>query len=326
MTTTEKKNGFLPVPTKVAIVGAGRVGSTYAYTLILQAAVSQISLVDVRMERAQGEAMDLGHAASLSAPVHLSAGTYEECGDADIVMVAAGASQKQGESRMDLLHRNAEIFGDVIPRAVAANPDAILLIATNPVDIMTHIAWKLSGLPAHRVIGSGTVLDTARMRHLLGQHLGVDPRNVHAYVIGEHGDSEVTVWSRTSVAGIPLDDYCRASGCTATDAVRQDIEQSTKNAAYEIVERKGATYYAVSVALLRITQSILLDQQAILPVSSLVPERYELPRLYLSLPSLIGRRGVSRTLHLPLTVAERDALRQSAKVVAEALKEVQYAP
>ncbi len=325
MSAAERKNGFSPASTKVAIVGAGRVGSTYAYTLILQATVSEIALIDVHLERAKGEAMDLGHAAPLSTPVRVCAGTYEECADADIVMVAAGASQQEGESRIDLLKRNAEVFEDAIPRAVTANPDALFLIATNPVDVMTHIAWKLSGLPAHRVIGSGTVLDTARMRYLLGQHLGVDPRNVHAYVIGEHGDSEVAVWSRTTVAGIPLDAYCQAADCTATEAVRQDIEAATKNAAYEIIERKGATTYAVSAALLRITQSLLLDQHSILPVSSLVPERYGLPRLCLSLPSVVGRRGVLRTLHLPLTDAENQALRRSADVLAEALEEIGYA-
>jgi len=321
---SSERGSFHPVSEKVAIVGAGRVGSTYAYTLLLNETVGQIALIDIDIERAKGEAMDLSHSAPLASPVNVCAGSYEECADADIVMIAAGVSQREGESRLDLLKRNADVFGKIVPRVVRANPDAILLVATNPVDVMSYVAWRLSGLPADRVIGSGTVLDTARLRHLLSQHLRVDPRNVHAYVIGEHGESEVAVWSRTSVAGIPLEHYCKAAACSVADPVRDRIETDTRNAGHEIIVRKGATYYAVSAALRAITKSVLLDQRSILPVSARATEAYGLGEIYLSLPSVVGRRGILRTLHLPLSDAEDAALRRSADVLRRALAGMGY--
>jgi L-lactate dehydrogenase len=316
---TETRNSFSPASSKIAIVGVGRVGATFAYTLILRGLVSEIALIDLDVERAKGEAMDLGHSAPLSSPVRVCAGSYEQCAEAEIVMIAAGVAQREGESRLDLLKRNAEVFEKVVPRVVESNPGAILLIATNPVDIMSFVAWKLSGLPSERVIGAGTVLDTARFRYLLSQHLSVDPRNIHAYVIGEHGDSEVAVWSRATVAGIPLDEYCRRTGCRITTKFRDAVEQDTRNAAYEIIERKGATYYAVATALLRISESILLDQQSILPVSTLVPAEYGLGEVYLSLPSVLGRRGVTRTLEIPLSESEAEAIHRSAEILNETL-------
>jgi len=320
----EPQGAFKPASTKVAIVGAGHVGSTFAYALILHGLVGRIALIDIHLERAKGEAMDLGQSAPLASPVEVCVGTYEDCVDADIVMMAAGVAQQKGESRLDLLKRNAEVFEDVVPRVVKSNPDAILLVATNPVDIMSYVAWKLSGLPPARVIGSGTVLDTARLRYLLSQQLSVDPRNIHGYIIGEHGDSEVTVWSRTSVAGIPLEDYCRIAGCAITEEVRNEIERNTKNAAYEIIERKGATYYAVAAALLRISQSILHDQRSILSVSTLVPEEYGLGEIYLSLPSIVRRQGIAQTLQIPLTESEDRALHHSADVLSKTLAGMGY--
>lgn len=309
---------------KVVIVGAGRVGSTYAYALILRGLVGEIALIDLDQERARGEAMDLSHAAPLASPVRVCAGTYEDCRDADIVLITAGSAQREGESRLDLLKRNARVLGAVIPEAVKYNPNALLLIATNPVDIMSHVAWKASGLSAEHVIGSGTVLDTARFRFLLSRHLDVDPRNIHAYVIGEHGDSEVAVWSRATVAGIPLDDYCRYADCSLSADFQEAVEEDTKNAAYEIIRTKGATYYAVAAALLRITESILFDQRSILPVSTLVPREYGLGEVYLSLPSVVGRHGIVRTLEIPLSERERIAIRRSADILGSTLSEMGY--
>jgi len=315
----EPQRPFAPTSNKIAIVGAGRVGATFAYTLILRGLVGEIALIDIHLERAKGEAMDLGHSVPLSTPVRVCAGTYEDCADADIVMIAAGVAQKEGESRLDLLKRNAAVFEDVVQRVVKTNPNAILLVATNPVDIMSYVAWRLSGLPAERVIGAGTVLDTSRFRYLLSQRLSVDPRNIHAYVIGEHGDSEVAVWSRASVAGIPLDEYCRRAGCRITERIRSAVETDTKNAAYEIIERKGATYYAVAAALLRISESILLDQRSILAISTLVPKEYGLGEVYLSLPSIVGRQGIARTLEMPLSDSENRAIHRSAEILDETL-------
>jgi L-lactate dehydrogenase len=315
---------FSPTSSKVTIVGAGRVGATFAYTLILRGLVGEIALIDLDQERARGEAMDLGHSAPLSSPVRVCAGGYEDCRDADIVMIAAGVAQRDGETRLDLLKRNAEVFEAVVPRVVESNPNSILLIATNPVDIMSYVAWKLSDLPAERVIGSGTVLDTARLRYLLSQHLGVDPRNIHSYVIGEHGDSEVAIWSRASVAGIPIDEYCRSVDCHLTEGFRTSVERDTRGAAQEIIERKGATYYAVAAALLRTSESILLDQRAVLPVSTLVPTDYGLGEIYLSLPCILGRHGVVRTLEIPLDDIEDKAIHRSAEILGETLAGMGY--
>jgi len=315
---------FAPASTKIVIIGAGRVGATFAYTLILRGLVGEIGLVDLDRKRAEGEAMDLGHSVPLSHPVRVCTGSYSDCGDADIVMIAAGVSQRQGESRLDLLKRNAAVFEDVIPNVVKANPNTILLIATNPVDIMSYVAWTLSGLAPQRVIGSGTVLDTARFRYLLSRHLSLDPRNVHAYVLGEHGDSEVAVWSRTTVGGLPLAEYCRKTGTSLSAEHRSSIERGTRNAAYEIIARKGATYYAVATALLRVSECILLDQRSVLPVSTLVPPEYGLGELYLSLPSIVGRRGVERTLEVPLDEAEDRAIHRSAELLGETLVGMGY--
>jgi L-lactate dehydrogenase len=249
-------------------------------------------------------------------------GGYADCAGADIVAIAAGVSQRPGESRLELLQRNAAIFRDIVPRITAHNKDGILLVATNPVDVLSYVAWKVSGFPAERVIGSGTVLDTARFRYLLGKHLGVDPRSVHAYITGEHGDSEVPVWSLANVGGMRLDDYCAQHGCDLTEEVKERIFSQTRDAAYEIINRKGATYYAVAVGLLRIAEAILRDQHTVLSVSSLVPGAYGIQDVYLSLPAVVGRQGVLDVLHLPLSEEETGALRRSAAILRGFLDEL----
>ncbi len=319
-----EENGLRPV--KIGIVGTGRVGSTFAYTLLLRGAVGEIVLVDLNHRRAEGEAMDLNHAAPLTHPVRIWAGDYADLAGAQVVMVAAGVAQREGESRLDLVRRNVAVFNAVIPKIVANNPGGIILIATNPVDILSYVAWKLSGLPWTRVIGSGTVLDTARFRHLISQRIGVDPRNIHAYIIGEHGDSEVPVWSRATAAGIPINRFCSHYTCTFTPTDQEEIFTRTKNAAYEIIARKGATYYAVAAALARIVESIIHDQRSILPVSTRVPSNYEMGELYLSLPAVVRRTGVEEVLHVPLVKKELDQLHHSATLLTQIIAELATKP
>lgn len=304
-----------PRTLKVVVVGAGQVGSTFAYAMLLEGVVGEIVLIDIDRERVEGEAMDLNHAVPLSNSIRIRVGDYIDCAGADIVAIAAGVSQRPGESRLELLQRNAAIFRDIVPRITAHNQDGILLVATNPVDVLSYVAWKVSGFPAERVIGSGTVLDTARFRYLLGQHLGVDPRSVHAYIVGEHGDSEVPIWSLANVGGMRLGNFCAQHGCDLTAEIQERIFTQTRDAAYEIIDRKGATYYAVAVGLLRIAEAILRDQRTVLSVSSLVPGHYGIHDVYLSLPAVVSRQGVQDVLHLTLSEQERVDLRHSAAIL-----------
>jgi L-lactate dehydrogenase len=306
-------------PHRVAIVGAGHVGATFAYTLVLSGIAPEIVLIDRDERRAAGEAMDLNHAVPFLPPARVWAGSYADCADADVVVMTAGAGQKPGETRLDLAGRNAGILRDVVPRVVAANPEAILLVATNPVDVLTYGALKLSGLPPARVLGSGTILDTARFRYLLSEHFSVDARSVHAFVVGEHGDTEVPVWSLANIAGMKLTDYRAAHGMPADEAAMRAIVDDTRQAAYHIIERKGATYYAVAAGLLRIVEAILRDQATVLSVSSLVGGYYGLTDVCLSLPSVVERSGISRVLHLTLDDEETVALQRSAKVLRETI-------
>jgi L-lactate dehydrogenase len=310
-------------PHKVVVVGAGQVGTTFAYALLLSGLVGEMALIDVNRERLEGEVMDLNHAVPLSNPMRIWAGDYPDCAGADVVVVAAGTAQREGETRLDLVKRNTRIFADIIPRITEHNRQGILLIATNPVDVLSYAAWKLSGFPAQRVIGSGTVLDTARFRHLLGRQLHIDPRNVHAHIIGEHGDSEVPVWSMANVTGIGLERFCGRHSCHLGAKERAEIFRQTRDAAYEIIERKGATFYAVAVGILRIVESILRNQYTVLSVSTLVPGYYGIEDVYLSLPSVIGRAGVERVVYLPLTKGETEAFCNSADVVRDVLDGVQ---
>ena len=308
--------------TRVAVVGTGHVGTTFAYALLMSGLAAEIVLVDVDRERAEGEAMDLNHAVPFTRPTHVWAGDVSDCAGAVVTVFAAGVGQKPGETRLDLLRRNAAIVGDLTAAVAEANPDGILLIATNPVDVLTDVALERSGLPAARVIGSGTILDTARFRYLLGRHVGLDARSVHAYIVGEHGDSEVPVWSLANVAGMRLDAFCEAHGIEFGDEVRRSIFEQTRNAAYEIITRKGATYYAVAAGLLRIVEAILRDQQTVLSVSSRVSGYAGIHDVSLSLPTVIDRGGGARVLALDLDDAETDALRRSAELLRKARAEL----
>jgi L-lactate dehydrogenase len=311
---------FFAHPAKVAVVGVGSVGASFAYSLMIHGLVSEISLIDLNAEKARGEAMDLEHGLPFVQPARINAGGYEECADADIVVVAAGAAQKPGESRLELLKRNADVFKQVIPRIKEHNDRCILLIATNPVDAMTCVSLKLSGFPPNRVIGSGTVLDTSRLRSLLGEHFRIDSRNVHAYIIGEHGDSEVPVWSSANIAGVKLKEYCPVCGMKYDEPYLDKIFEQVKNAAYKIIGLKGATYYAIGLGLTRIVESIIRDENAVLTVSSLLHDYYGVSDLCLSVPSIVNKEGVAQTLKLPLEDAEIKMFQKSASILKNAIQ------
>ncbi len=306
-------------PVRVAIIGAGNVGATTAYALLLEAAASEIVLIDIDRGRAEGEAMDLNHAMPYTATARVWAGDYQDCAAAEVVIFTAGVGQRPGETRLDLLRRNVSVFQQIVPHVVEQTKEAVLLVATNPVDVLTYAAVRFSGLPSARVIGSGTILDSARIRYLLSQRLGVDPRSVHAFIIGEHGDSQVAAWSLANVAGMRLDEFCRLNGCALDEEARSGIAENTRQAAYEIIRRKGATYYAVAAGLVRIVEAIIRNENSVLTVSSRIQGMYGIEDVCVSLPSVVNRGGIERVLNLPLDADERTGLQASARVLREAI-------
>jgi L-lactate dehydrogenase len=310
-------------PIRVAVVGVGNVGATFAYALLLSGLASEIVLIDANRAKAEGEAMDLNHAVPFTHSTRVWAGDFADCAGASVTVFAAGASQKPGETRLDLISKNAAIWRQIVPEVVKRNPNGILLIATNPVDALSYAAWKLSGLPAERVIGSGTILDTARFRYLLSQHFGVDARSIHAYIIGEHGDSEVPVWSLANIAGMRLPEFCKAQNLPHDRKAMDEIFLQTRDAAYRIIERKGSTYYAVAAGMMRITQAILRDQSTVLSVSSLIHDYYGIRDVYLSLPTVIDRRGVENVLRLELSPDEIEKLRYSASMLKAVVEKLE---
>jgi L-lactate dehydrogenase len=307
-----------PNPVRVAIVGAGNVGAAYAYALLLSGLAAEIVLINRNREDAEGEAMDLAHAAPHVGPVRVWAGDYADCAGAEIVVLTLGAPQGDRPDRLALVRENGEIFKEIVPEIVRHNPEAVLLVASNPVDVLTWATWKLSGLPRGRVIGSGCVLDTARLRAQLGEHLGVDPRDVQADVVGEHGDSQVPVWSRAAVAGLPLPEFAAALGRPDDGRTRADIAERTRTAGAAVAERKGHTAYGVAVGLLRITEAVLRDERSLLMVSTALDSEHGLGDVALSLPSIVGRDGVQAVPPPVLDEAERTALERSAATLREA--------
>jgi L-lactate dehydrogenase len=304
---------------KVGIVGAGMVGGAAANALVLRGAASEVVLIDQNRKRAIAEAEDITHATPFAYITRVRAGDYDDLAGADAVILAAGVGQKPGETRLELLERNAGVFADVISKVLHAAPDTILVIATNPVDVMTQIATRLSGLPPERVIGSGTILDTARFRALLGAHLGASPKSVHAYVLGEHGDSEVLCWSLAHVGGIGVDRLARQIGRPLDDEVKARIDQGVRRAAYRIIEGKGATWHGIAGGLTRIVQSIGGNESSVLTVSTVTEDVEGVGPVALSLPRVIGRGGVVRTLWPTLRADERSALKRSAEVITAAM-------
>ncbi len=300
---------------RVAIVGTGNVGATFAYALLLSGLAAEIVLIDANKARAEGEAMDLNHAVPFTHPTRVWAGDYADCAGAVVTVLAAGAGQKPGETRLDLVKKNAAIWREIIPNVVRHFSDGILVVATNPVDALTYAALKLSGFASNRVLGSGTILDTARFRYLLSEYFEVDARSVHAYIVGEHGDSEVPVWSLANIAGMRLPQFCQAQGRAYDSQAMEDIFLRTRDAAYHIIERKGATYYAVAAGLMQITQAILRDQSSVLSVSSLIDDYYGIGGVCLSLPTVVDRGGVESVLRLELSAEEAEKLRHSAGIL-----------
>ena len=311
---------------KVGIIGAGLVGSTAAYALINQGIGREIILVDLNQERSRAEANDLRHAVPFTHPLLVQSGRYEDLAGAKIVVVSAGVSQKPGETRLELLTRNAAVFRSIIPKILQNSPESILLIATNPVDIMTHLAASYAadfGLSSSRVIGTGTTLDTARFRSLLGQHLGVDSTHVHAYVLGEHGDSEVIPFSPVTVGNIPLESFCEQWDICLDDDDKKEIDQQVRNAAYDIIKGKGATYYGVGSAIAKIVSVVLSDQRAILTICTPREEVAGVENVTLSLPHLVGGKGILNSLQVPLTADEGAQLEQSAVTIRNVIDQLE---
>lgn len=311
---------------KVGIVGAGLVGSTAAYSLLMRGIGREVVLVDMNAARAKAEAEDIFHAVPFSNPLTVRSGGYDALTGARVVMIAAGVGQRPGETRMELLERNADVFAQVVPSILEHAPEAVLVVATNPVDPMTHIAAAIAqryGSRTGQVFGTGTTLDTARFRTLLASRIGIDAQHVHAYVIGEHGDTEVLAWSGATVAGIPLDEFLAERPVKLTEADRAGIDDAVRHAAYRIIEGKGATYYGVGAAIARIIDTVLSDRRSVLPVCAPSETVAGIENVTVSLPRLVGGRGVMETFDPALSSAETDALRRSAEHVKRAIDSVQ---
>ncbi|MGH4050941.1 MAG: L-lactate dehydrogenase [Clostridium sp.] len=300
---------------KISIIGAGFVGSTTAFALMTGSLASEIVIVDINKEKAEGEAMDLSHGVSFVRPIEITSGDYLDTKDSDIVIITAGVGQKTGESRLDCISKNLKIFKSIVPQVVKYSPDSILLVVSNPVDILTYITYKLSGFPSNRVIGSGTVLDTSRFKYLLSKHFEIDPRNIHTYIMGEHGDSEIATWSLTSIAGMNVDEYCAICDKNCGGQLKFDIYKEVKESAYIIIKKKGATYYAVALAIKRIVEAILSNENSILTVSSLLKGEYGIKDIYMGVPTVVGREGVKKILEVKLSMEENDKLLESSKVL-----------
>src|SRR5688572_12113087 len=294
---------------KIGIVGCGLVGSTSAYALVMSGVGREIVLVDLNRARAEAEANDIYHAVPFAHPLSVRAGDYPDLVDARVVVIAGGVAQKPGETRLQLLQRNAEVFRQIVPSVLRHAPEAVLLVVTNPVDIMTHLAAHFAaelGVPGTRVIGSGTTLDTARFRTLLGRHFDVDPHHVHAYVLGEHGDSEVLAWSQATIAGLSLDEFSKAHGKPLSETDRQQVDEQVRRAAYHIIAGKGATYYGIGSAVARIVDVLLHDQRAILTICCRITGVPDCEGVTMALPHLVGGDGALATIPLPLDATERD--------------------
>ena len=305
-------------------MGTGFVGSSGAYAIALRGGASELVLVDLNKELATAQAEDILHATPFAAPMRIAGGDYPQLEGASLVVLACGVGQRPGETRLQLLERNVTVFQQVIPQVLKYASETILLVVSNPVDVITQIATRISGLPPDRVIGSGTILDTARFRTLLGERLGVASQSVHAYVLGEHGDSEVLVWSSAKVGGVPLFDFAEQSGHPVTEEVKSSIDDGVRRAAYRIIEGKGATYYGIGAGVARIARAIRDDERAVLTVSILTPELEGVEEVTASIPRVVGVKGVSATLTPTLSDEEHSALRRSAEIIKEAASEIGY--
>ncbi len=307
---------------KVGLIGTGMVGASFAYSLMQRGAANELVLIDADAARAEGEMMDLNHGLPFVRPMRIIAGDYADLADAEVIVICAGVGQRPGQTRLELLRTNAGIFHNIVPKINAVNQDAIIVVATNPVDILTQIAAQMVGVERCRVMGSGTALDTARLRYMLGVHYGVDSRSVHAYVVGEHGDSELALWSLANIAGVRLADFVGANGQGYDQAALDRIFDQTRNAAYEIIQRKKATYYAIGLGLLSIVEAVLRDQHTVMTVSSPLSGQYGVSDIAISMPAIVGRSGVEEVLNLPLSASELAAFQCSAQTLKDRLAEV----
>jgi L-lactate dehydrogenase len=314
---------YLETRRKVGVVGTGMVGTSFAYALMQRGLADEMVLIDANRGRAEAEVMDLNHGLPFVRPMRIQVGEYDDLAGAVVTVITAGAAQRSGETRLQLFERNAAIIQDVVSRVVEHNPDGLLLIATNPVDLITHLSIEYSGLPAGRVLGSGTILDTARFRYLLGAHYRIDPRSVHAYIVGEHGDSELALWSLANIAGVRLRDFQSTAGKGYDEAALQKIFEQTRDAAYAIIERKGATYYAIGLGLLTIVEAILRDQHTVLTVSSRMTGQYGVEDICLSLPTVVGAGGIEEVLPLAISAEEEQQFRHSAATLKERLAKLE---
>lgn len=308
---------------KVAMIGCGFVGSASAFSLMQSGLFSEMVLIDADHAKAEGEAMDISHGIPFARHMKIYAGTYDDIVDAAIIVITAGANQKPDETRLDLVHKNVKIFEAIIPEIAKRNCQGILLVVSNPVDILTYTALKLSGFAENRVIGSGTVLDTARLKYELSEHLSVDSRSVHAFIIGEHGDSEIAAWSSANISGIEISEFCEMRGHYAHDENTQKIAETVKNSAYDIITKKHATYYGIAMAVKRICEVIIRDEKSILPVSSMMHGEYGIEDVVLSMPAIVGKNGIETKVPITLNCEEQEKLRASAKTLKEIIQEIE---
>ncbi|CUP90593.1 L-lactate dehydrogenase [Clostridium baratii] len=306
---------------KVSIIGAGFVGATTAYALMNSGIATEICIYDINMDKAVGEVMDLVHGTSFVKPVNVYAGSLEETKDSDIVIITAGVGQKEGETRLDIIGKNYKVFQGFVPEIARLSPNSILLVVSNPVDVLTYITYKLSGFPKERVIGSGTVLDTSRLKYVLGKYFNVNNTNIHSYVIGEHGDSEVVTWSNGRVGGEDFDMYAKQLDLEWDNDIKKVIEEDVKNAAYEIISRKKATYFAVALAVNRIVEAIFRNENSILTVDSLFEGQYGIEDMYLSIPTIVNRGGAQEIIQISLADDELNRLKESASILKKHLNE-----
>jgi len=307
---------------KVVVIGAGFVGTTYIYALMHTGLVGEIALIDLDQRKVKGEVMDLEHGLAFVPPVEIRSGDYSDCAGANLIVVTAGAKQIPGQSRIELIQRNAEIVKSICDEIKKYNSDAVLLMVANPVDALTQVALKQLGWPRQRVIGSGTVLDSARFRSMLSRHCGIDTRNVHAYILGEHGDSEVAAWSMTHIAGVAMRDYCAICQSCDSKKTHEDIVRRVRDSAYHIIDYKGSTYYAIGLSLTRISGAILRNEHSILTVSLLLQGEYGIDNICLSVPCVVGKTGVERIITAQLSEDEQAALKASAQTLREVLDSI----
>jgi L-lactate dehydrogenase len=300
---------------KVIVIGAGYVGTTYIYALMQTGLAAEIVLIDIDEKRVQGEIMDLSHGLPFIPPVVVRAGDYSDCVDAHLIVVTAGAKQAPGQSRTDLIQRNAQIVGSIAAQIKEYDSEAVLVMVTNPVDALTQLALQKLGWPRERIFGSGTVLDTARFRYMLSQHCGIDARNVHAYILGEHGDSEVAAWSMAHIAGAPIREYCAICSRCDWRGEHEKISQRVRDSAYHIIDYKGSTYYAIGLSLVRISEAVLRNEHSVLTVSTLLTGEYEIDHICLSVPCVIGEDGIEQIVSSPLSAREQAALKSSAQAI-----------